>query len=213
MPVNRDLERVPGRVSVLPGNTVVQFFPDRDLAYGASVLVNVLGQGEELARLTYAVRELPTLLAGHVADSFGEALAGIEVELPELGLSSVSDADGGYTFGFGTTVQLPGGRHRLLFNPGFQQPHLGIVEQWAVLDEGRFNRIGVTKLPILNRDVPFQHINGGVPRIELAGGDLVLNLSDARLLFPDRRTAGNLHVQFMSPDQLAAPSLPSTVPL
>ena len=72
----------------------------------------------------------------------------------------------------------------------------GSVERWLDVQGGRANRSEPIKLPILNPEVPFIHLAGGASAVA-AGGDLELDLTQAQLLFPDGRSSGEAHIQFM----------------
>jgi hypothetical protein len=212
--VHRDHEPVPGGVSHLPNNTMAAFYPERDLAYGATVYIDVIYDNQELARASFSTRPLPTFIQGFVADQFRTPLAGIDIEIKELGRKATTDSNGTYGFGFGDTAAetISGGRYRVVVNPNLRNRAFGTVERWINVEGGRLNSVGMTLLPILNPAEPFRPISSGQQTALLAAGDLNLNLSDAELNFPDGRDQGDVHVQFMQLGQIAVTFLPSATP-
>jgi hypothetical protein len=212
--VHRDREPVPGGVSQFPGNTMAAFYPQRDFAYGATIYVDVLVNNQALSRTSFTVRPLPTFIQGFVADQFMQPIAGLTVEIPQLGRTASTDGNGSYGFGFGDQAQetITSGRYRGVINPDLSNRAFGTVERWINVAGGRLNSVGMTLLPILNPDEPFRHIVSGQQTAVLAGGDLTLGLADATLSFPDGRDQGDVHVQFMKLEQIAYPALPSATP-
>lgn len=213
--VHRDRESVPGGISYLPGNRMAAFYPKRDLAYGAGVFITVTYDGAEVARSTYRIRELPTLIEGFVTDSVANPVAGIAVALPELGLTATTNADGAYSFGFGMNFDqtIPDGRHRLVVNPAMQNRAYGTVDQWVRVRQGRLNSGPVAKLPVISETIPFRRIISGRADNLLADGALQLNLSQAELTFPDLRDQGDVHAQFLSVENLPYAPLSFATPL
>ena len=212
--VHRDREPVPGGLSHFPGNTMAAFYPQRDFVYGATVYVDVMHNNEALARTSFTVRSLPTFIQGFAADQFMQPIAGVAVEIPELGRTATTDGNGSYGFGFGDEAEetIPAGRYRGIVNPNLNNRTFGTVERWINVEGGRLNSVGMTLLPILNPEEPFRHIASGQQTAVLAGGDLNLDLAGAGLIFPDGRDQGDVHVQFMKLEQIAYPTLPSATP-
>lgn len=197
--VDIDQQPVAGGRSALPGGRSLAFYPAQDFVYGASVFVEVSVDGQPLDRFSFQVRPLPTLVQGFVADSLRQPLAGIEVSLPDLDRRAVTDAQGSFSFGFGEPANraLPGGRQRLVINPGLKDPRYGTVETWANLEAGKFTRLDLNVIPILNPNEPFRRIASGQAQNRLAAGDLLLDLSGADLRFPDGARSGDIHVQLL----------------
>ena len=212
--VHRDREPVPGGVSHFPENTMAAFYPGRDFAYGGTLYVTLLYNGEELSRSGFNIRPLPTFIQGFVADQFMRPLAGIEVEIPDLERKAITNYDGNYGFGFGEPAgqHIPGGRYRAVINPGMKNPAFGSVERWINVDEGRLNAVGITPIPVLSQDEPFRRIRSGQAEAVLAGGDLILDLSEAMLTFPDGRDQGNVHLQYMELPQIGYPIFSPAIP-
>ncbi len=212
--VHRDQASVSGGISHFPQNTMAAFYPEKDFAYGGTIYVTVLYNNEELSRSSFKVRPLPTFIQGFVADQFMSPLEGIKVELPDLGRKATTDKDGSYGFGFGepASLAIPPGHYKAVINPELNNRAFGTVARWINVEEGRLNTIGITKIPILNPDEPFRRIMSNQQQAVLAGGELILDLSKATLIFPDGRERGNIHVQFMHMSHLAYSSLPAAMP-
>ncbi len=204
--VHRDMEAVPGGLSILPGNQTVAFYPARHLGFNAELYVSVRYQGEELGHFNFKVRKLPTFVIGGVVDQFGQPLKGVRVSLPELGRTGVTNGDGSFAFGFQEAPgnEIPGGRQRLVINPDFATPGYGTQVRTLNLQEGRKNEVGLARLQELHPEIPFQLIASGQAEVSLASDELQLDLSESRLLFANGRTAGNVHVQFLPYEQLNA---------
>ena len=212
--VSRNQQPVPGGLSLFPGNRMVTFNPSRDIAYDADVYVNVTYAGETLLRTTYKVRPLPTFVQGMLVDTLSRSLSGIDIEIPELDRLTQSDSDGNFTFGFGDSADntLPSGRYRIVMNPAMRNPRFGAIEEWVNIEKGRLTQVGMTRLPMINPDVPFRRIAGGQPEAILADGNLRLDLSEAGLSFADGRNSGDVHVQFLSLNQLTFSTTSSVIP-
>jgi hypothetical protein len=195
--VNRSFEAVPGSLSLLPGNRVVAFYPDRELAYDGEVALDVDYDGAELAHLMFHTRALPTFINGTVIDQFSQPVEGVSVSLPQLGRTTRTNRDGAFAFGYGDRYDeaLPAGRYELVINPDLKQIRFGSVRRWVSIESGRQNRLEVTRLPLLNLDTPFAPVEGR-SSVSLLAGAVKLDLNDADLLFPDSRRSGDLHLQF-----------------
>ncbi len=211
--VHRDLEPVPGVVSVLPGNQSAGFYPSRHYGFHADIYVDVNYDGNELGRFLFKVRRLPTFIVGGVKDQFGQPLKGIRVTL--AGRTAVTNGDGGFAFGFQEQPgrEISGGRHQLVINPEFASPGYGTAVRSVNVQEGRRNELPLLTLTELHPEVPFQLIASGRPDVRLAGDELQLDLSEARLLFANGRTSGEAQVQFFPYEQLGTAVLPGAQPL
>jgi len=196
--VHRDHAPVAGNLSVLPDGRGAAFYMEREFAYGAQVLVDVIYDGGSLARFGYQVRPLPTLLSGLVVDQLGQPVPGITVSLPALNRSTRTDQNGTFSFGYGESAAngLKGGRQRLVLNPGLRDVRFGTLEQWVSIEEGRATRLAALPLAALSPEIAFQRVQSGQPDVSLAQGELRLDLSQARLVFVNGRDNGDLHVQF-----------------
>ncbi len=213
--VHRELEPVPGNSSNFPGNTMIAFFPSRDLAYGGTVFVELTYAGQTLYHSSFQVRPLPTLLAGFVADSLQQPLKGIEVVFPDLDRSAVTNSDGAWQFGYGepdSEMLLPG-RHRLVVNPSLKNDRYGTVERYVTIEKGERNRAGVIVIPYLSPTEPFRRVASGQssPAL-LASSDLTIDLSQAELTFPDGRDEGDVHTQFLQSHEIGYGALGTCLP-
>jgi hypothetical protein len=211
--VHRDREPVPGGISHVPGNKMAAFYAQRDLAYGADVFVTATYDGAELVRTTYKVRELPTFIEGFVLNTNSEPLGQIDLAISSLGLECRTDREGAFGFGFKMPADqnIPGGRHKLVVNPGMKNPRFGTVEQWVNTKQGRLNAIGAIRLPAINPNIPFRRITSAAEAI-LAGGALKLDLTRAALSFADLRGQGDVHVQVLQLHELSHGFSPYAAP-
>ncbi len=196
-PVNRNYEAVPGVVSVLQDGKTLTYYPDRDFAYNAEVFVNVRVSGEEMLRSQFKVRPLPTFVEGGAFDQLGQPVAGVRVEIAELGLVTTTNEDGAFAFGYNTTADkvIPSGRYRLHVNANLESRQYGSLSAWINVQSGVRNYSGRQVLQTLNREIPFSYIQSGRENV-INGNELNLNTTQARLLFPNRRQDGEVHVQF-----------------
>jgi hypothetical protein len=212
--VNRDQVAVTGGMSVLPGDRLYAFYPARDYGYGGVVTVRVTNDGVELARGQFNVRALPTLMTGFVVDRFSNPIPNLDVRLDDIQVTTQSNAEGVFSLGFGRVdATIPGGRHKLVINPGLKNRAYGVIEQWINLQDGRLNDLGVMSVPVLDPAEPFRHIAGGVASALLRGGDLEFDLSQASLVFPDGATGGDVHTDFYLGPSVGYPALSVGIPM
>lgn len=213
--VHRDQAPVPGSLSIFPGEKVVSYHLLRELAYGADVFVTVRYAGEVIEDFTFRVETLPTLVLGAVVNQLSQPVAGLQVSLPALDLNAKTDGQGLFSFGFGDNPEfrIPAGRHKIVFNPGQADPRYGSVESYVNLQYGIANRVGITIVPALSKQIAYQHIRSGGDEIVLAGGELRLHAAQADFLFPDHRNDGNVHVQFTPAQQMSHQPLIAARPL
>ena len=211
--VHKDHEAVPGSVARYAGEKLVSFYPDDVFHYGATVFVDVLYQNDSLQRYSFQVQDLPTRIGGIVTDPVGNALAGIDVALPELGLTTQTSSNGNFDFGAGQTqrIAIASGRYRLVINPEQANPAYGVVEQWANVQQSRINTLGRFQLPAILSDEPFVALAGG-EEVSLYQGALQLDMSDASLSFANGRDRGNAQVQMLLAAQLPHSATVAAVP-
>jgi hypothetical protein len=199
--VNRDQAPVPGGMSVLPGDRLFAFYPARDYGYGGQVTIRVSNDGAELFRGQFNVRALPTLISGFVADQFFNSIEGLEVRLDDVPVTTKSNVEGAFSFGFGRAdAAIPPGRHLLILNPGLKNRSYGTIQHWVNTQAGRLEDVRVMPVPLLDSAEPFRRIRSNQASVLLRGGDLELDLSQASLAFPDGATEGDVHTNiFMGP--------------
>ena len=197
--VHYDQQPVPGGLSLLPGERIVEFYPDEDIAFGASVYVDISHQGNELERFIYHVRKSPTFANVIVRDQDNNIVSDMPVSIPALGISGKTDTNGSFIFnGEGTeTNSIQSGLYRLVINPGQANPHYGVSEIQIRLENGRMNKLGSRPVPALNPDVPYRNLRSGVADNVLVGGDLVIDTRNAHLSFGDGSDQGNVHIQVL----------------
>ena len=205
--VSRSQEPVPGNAINMPGNTMITFYPSRDYAYGAQISVDVRYDGATVVHSQFNVRALPTLVQGFVADQNGEPLSSIDVIVPALGLSTTTNADGNFDFGWGRPASevIPPGSYRALINPYNKNRDYGSLERFIHIRAGENNRVGVTRIARLDRREAFRFAASGQSAVPLGRGDLTLDLSNALLTFPDAQDAGPMHGQFMDRERIGYP--------
>lgn len=199
--VNRDQAPVPGGMSVLPGDRLFAFYPARDYGYGGQVTVRVTNDGEELFRGQFNVRPLPTLVTGFVADQFYNPIQGLEVRLDDIAVTTTSNVEGAFSFGFGRAeAAIPGGRHLVVLNPGLKNRQYGTIHQWVNTQGGRLEDMRVVPVPLLDSSEPFRRIRSNQTSALLRGGDLEFELAQANLAFPDGAAEGDVHTNvFLGP--------------
>lgn len=197
--VHKDQADVGGGLSLLPGGRIVEFYPDQDISYGASVFVRVEHQGLELARFIYEIRPNPTFITGVVFNQSRQTLADIEVSLPELGHSATTNQDGAFIFGPGIPADktIASGLYSIVINPGGKNPAYGVVEQRVNIEQGSMNDVVSFTLPALDPLMPYNYLSSGQPANVLASGDLIIDTTGATLGFADDADAGNVHTQLL----------------
>jgi len=213
--VHRDMEPVPGGLALFPGNRMVSFHAQRRFAYNADIYVDITYAGENLSRLNYKIRPLPTQVSGVVQDQYANPVADVEVQIEGLGISSVTDGNGNFSFGFGVSAaeNIPGGRYRLLINPGMKNPLYGTLRAWADLQQGRLNQLDPYRTTRLNPNIPYVPISSGQANVLLSSTNLQLDLSAASILMPNGRSTGNVHAQFLTTPQIPFTIMSGAVPL
>jgi len=211
--VNRDFEPVLGQLNAAPGDTSFEFSSNQYFSYHADIYVEVTYDGEQLSRTKFKVRELPTFINGGIADQFGQPIKGVKVELPELNRSTTTNGDGGFAFGYqesGDNI-IPGGQYRLIVNSGFGNPDFGTINTKINIQGKRSNSLARFTLQELDKSIPFFNLSSG--RVNnFVGGDLVIDLSNARALFANGRTSGPVHAQFLPFEHLGVTTNPTAMP-
>jgi hypothetical protein len=214
-PLDRSNDPVPGGLGFFPGNTMAAFYPSREFGYGGTITVAATYDGKPISNSNFAVRPLPTLISGFVADQFHTPITGMDVVLEDVGVHATTDSHGYFGFGFGNFANaITAGVHRLTINPNLANGRYGAVRLRLTPQDGRLTTMGVVHAPQLNPATPFAHIGSGAPSATLAGGSVVLNLSGATLLFPNGHGDGDVHVQAYLGASVAYPAWsPAFTPL
>ena len=212
--IHRSNMLVPGETELNPGGTGVAFYAEKMFGFNADVYVDVLYDGNEISRSFFSVRELPTLINGAVADQFGQPLAGVEVEIPELGRKTTTNGDGGFAFGYQETGEqvIASGQYTLAINKNFTTPNLGMINTKISVQRNYGNNLERFSLQELDRNIAFQNISSGQVN-NLVGGDLILDLTEAKVLFDKGRTYGAAHMQFLPFEHIGARMWPAAMPL
>lgn len=206
--VSRSLEPVPGNPTNLPGNQLFVFHPGRDYAYGGTIQVEVVYDGTTVARSQFQVRPLPNLVTGFVSNEDLDPVSGVVVSLPELGLTTTTNADGAFDFGWGEPAarNLPPGAYRLLVNPSRRNADYGTVERVVIVQDGEVARVGVVPLLRVDASEPSTQLTSRTASQSLAGGDVVLDLSGATLIFPSGESSGVAQAQLVDRPRIGYPS-------
>ncbi|NMY42811.1 hypothetical protein HBN76_15925 [Pseudomonas sp. WS 5013] len=211
--VNRDFQAVPGKLSELPGSQVVAFYPERDLAYDAEVSVEATYAGEEVGRIRYHTRSLPTLITGTLMDQLSQPVANVEVRIEELGRSATTNRDGGFSFGFAESAErnIAGGQYQLQINPGQANRSYGSGIRAITVQQGALNELGRIPLSQLSSELPYVPLRGGA-QFSLLQGEIKLDLTQARLQFPDGQQQGDVHAQMLTYTELPYTVDPMAMP-
>lgn len=212
--VHRNLMAVQGKTELNPGGTGAAFYADKMFGFNAQIYVDVIYDGKEVSRSFFSVRELPTLINGAVADQFGQPLAGVTVEITELDRKTITDGDGGFAFGYQETGEqvIPSGQYTLAINNNFTTPNLGMINTQISIQRNYGNNLERLTLQELDRSIAFQNISSGQIN-NLVGGDLILDLTQAKVLFDKGRTDGAAHLQFLPFEHIGVRMWPGAVPL
>ena len=211
--INRDLETVPGRLDLIPGNTGAVFNANRFFGYNAQLFVNVTYDGQELERFNFQVRELPTFINGSVIDQFGQPIRDIEVSIPELNRTTMTNGDGGFAFGYqeaGDQV-IDDGAYQLQINADLLNPRFGSIDRQINVQRNRQNNLSRLILQELDRSISFYNLNSNRQN-ELIGGDLKIDLTNARALFNNGRTSGPVHAQFLPFEHIGVTTFSGAIP-
>lgn len=213
--IDHDMQPIMGAIQTYPSGRIVTFTPTHRLGYGAHEYLTVQYDGQEMKRFSFQVQALPTIIAGTVSDEKGDSVKGLTVQMPDFDLATKTDSNGNFSFGAGADVKaaLPSGKWRLVVNPGMQDPAYGSEIKIVEVVKSRVTTLRTIKTPFINRNTPFVSIGAGNSNSQLAGGDLKLDLSQARLVFPGSgASTGNVHIEFLTMGQYAFPVTRGAVP-
>lgn len=213
--VHRSMEDVGGALFYGQDNRFVTFHAERNYGFDAQLFVEVGYDGETLTRFNFTTEPLPTLLTGSVVDQMDSRLAGITVSLPELGAVTQTKPNGNFNLRIDTQNRpVRNGRYRIVYNGGLANPRYGSHEGLVDVQAGRLNQLGRQILLQLSSSIPFVTIAGGQGEARLADGDLILELNPPnRLVFPNGRNSGPVHVQFTTFSELGVRVDESATPL
>ncbi|MBW8184510.1 thrombospondin type 3 repeat-containing protein [Shewanella nanhaiensis] len=213
MQVNRDHESVPGSLATLPGEHSFAFYPERDFGYGAVVKVTINLADEELHRFSFNVRELPTLIDGHIKDNFYTSIPNIKVRLHELNRDEVTTSDSSFSFGYleSGEFNIPGGSYTLELNPDLENPLFGNFIRYINVQQGQRNKLPTIVLSMINKTVPFGNIQSGQGLSLHANGELELDLSQAKVRFANGSQNGNIQFSMQDTTQIGM-KIPNSIP-
>ena len=212
--VHKNNEAVAGGLSLVPGERIVEFYPDKDISYGAQVFVDVSYDGTSLKRFAYNVRSRPTFVAGTVYNQIQQSIPNIEVSIPELKLTTLTDVHGTFSFGAGIKPEnnIKTGRYRVVVNENGKNPKYGTTQQDVSVQAGVLNNNKMIRIAALDPSIAHNRIASGVSNT-ISSGNLVLDASQARFQFAHGESAGNVHVQRVEiGEMLYVPALDELVP-
>jgi hypothetical protein len=202
--VHRDQQAVVGNVSMIPSNTMAAYYPTDAFDFGAQVFVDVKYENESLLRFDFKVRTLPTFIEGGLFDQNGNALANVEVHILELNKKSVTNSDGSFSFGYDDEAEnvIKDGTYTFALNPNNKHVAVSSQRLYLTLQQGRRNQLGALRLPLVNKNAPYQFIEDGKTSIQsFANGAIKLDLNNVELTFPDLRDTGSVQwAQYASTD-------------
>ena len=195
--VHLDQSPVPGNLSLLPGERIVEFYPSVDFHYGARAFVTLNYQGEPISRFYYEIRENPTFVKASVFDQDGQAVKGITVSIPALRLEAQSKDNGSVLLGASAPADLEvkTGLYELLINPNQANPAYGTRSIEVQITRGKVNQLAGLRVPELLAGIPYRFLQSGSAVNVFASGDLEINTSNAALTFPNGQSSGQVHVQ------------------
>ncbi|MCP4324948.1 MAG: carboxypeptidase regulatory-like domain-containing protein, partial [Alteromonadales bacterium] len=208
--VNRAFEPVTGALSAIKGDQLFTFYPDNEWAYDAEIFVTVIYDGVELNRYQFKTQALPTFVSGSLSDQLSQPIVGVQVTIPQLGLYTTTNRDGAYTFNDQHNA-LPTGLYDIVFNAGMTNLDYGEKRSQVSIKQGRNVSLGITRLALINSEVPFTFLSGNKP-LSLLQGALKVDLSEASLLFPNGDNSGNAHFQFDKLHEITVPIEPLVMP-
>ncbi|MCP3669449.1 MAG: hypothetical protein GY814_03230, partial [Gammaproteobacteria bacterium] len=205
--VNRDYESVPGIYSLLSNEKTVVFYPQRDLAYDADIYLIVNYDGNEMVRRHFKVRPRPTFIEGTVVDNLSQAIAGVEVSIPELNRIVSSDKKGAYAFGYGDSAaqNIPSGNYSVIVNAGLKDHRFGSYNGFINVQQGNKNIVNNINLSLLNSEVPFSYISSGELNV-INANEIQLDASNASYQFNSGDAEGAIHLQFLPYSSLNTPA-------
>ena len=180
--VFKNKEPVLVNTSILPGDQTAMAYPIERLAFGAKIDVTVLYDQQELERFRYQTQELPTLSRGRVTDAYGQPLSGITVSVKTLGISTKTDSEGSYGFGYENDQTLNSGVYQLEINAGFEDERFNNRFVRANVQKGRINLIDSVALTKMDVQAVFSPLNTNL--ISLSQREVILDVSDAKLTIP-----------------------------
>lgn len=211
--VNLDRELVPGGISILPDNSSFAFYPQQDLGYTAEVDWQVKYDGQVVAKQRFKTRALPTVIDGGVKDSLGQSIQGVTVEITKLGLSTVTNSDGAFSFGYGASANnnIKGGSYNITVNSNFIFEKLGEINIPVEIKQGRRNQLPLLRVPNLSNEIPWINTTRSASQVNLAQGDVIIKLNGAKLDFPGTHSA--IHAQFVPTNGVVRQVYPGSAPL
>lgn len=188
--VDRDNEPVPGAIASLPGDHTYAFYPSREFGYGATIRAEILVNSEEKARFTFKTEKMPTLIDGNLKDHLFVSIPKMWVSIKELGISTQSDDNGNFTFGYGDQ-KLPetsANYLTLVFNEFSPASDFGNYIKTLDYVPNTRHSLGVVQVPFLGKNIAFGKVASGLPNTNLANGDLTFDLSQANINFKGKST-------------------------
>ncbi|WP_430460351.1 hypothetical protein ACQUQU_14150 [Thalassolituus sp. LLYu03] len=204
---------VAGGISLVNNDQTAIFYPQGDLGYNAQIDWEITYADAVVSRQTFDTRGLPTFIEGGVVDSLNQIRADLDVEIEELGITTRTNNDGGYTFGYKAKASenIPDGDYHLLVNKSRSDMTLGSVRVPVSVTGGILNHMAVIRVPNTSSEILPVPVAERVTSLRLANGDLTLDLNGADLNFP--HTERSVHAQFVTASQLVRDTMDGLAPL
>jgi Ca2+-binding RTX toxin-like protein len=211
--IDVDREWVDGGISILPNDSSFAFYPKTDLGYSADIDWQVTYDGDLLAKQRFSTRELPTVIEGGIQDSLGQPISGIQVDIKALGLTTTTNNDGAFSFGYGASAQnnIDGGNYNITVNSGFILPKLGESNTPIEIKKGKRNQLPLIRIPNISDSIQWINVPRNADQVSLAQGNIILNLHGGKLDFPAPHSA--IHAQFIPTSGMVRDIYPGAAPL
>ncbi|MEJ2046240.1 MAG: hypothetical protein P8X74_20645, partial [Reinekea sp.] len=192
--VQRDHEVLPVTWQLVSDDKTVLVSLGREPAYNATVFVEVNYDGESFARYQYQTQPLPTLINLSVVDQYDRPVPRIVITLGDR--RTVTDDKGFAQLGVSSDqAPLATGAYLLSVNPDRINPAYGETRLTIDINGGELNDYTQIPLSFLNPEIGAGYLESGKNHV-LNGGDVRLDLTNAKVVFPDGRTEGSMHLQF-----------------
>ncbi len=192
--VQRDYEAVPLDIQLIGNNKTVLVSLGREPAYNATMFVDVNYDGASMLRYQYQTKPLPTLINMTIRDQYNRDVPNLRGELGDQ--IGVTNNEGLVQFGYAdNTTPMPDGQYQLWVNPNQANAKYGETKLTVPVEGGRLNDFGFVPVSFLNPEIGATVLTSGENHL-LNTDEVLLDLTQAQVTFPDGATTGNAHLQF-----------------